>query len=147
MKRTSFLIIALAIAALLTGYLLSSISFVGRTGINLMYTEYKFLKSWWQGALLVFIVWMIFLFIQSMVLAKAQKATSNIVQVIALLIAVMGLFFSYSDFRNSISHRWLGERFHLGVYLFWIGWIIISVYQLVKQKTMLDNRTDDESFN
>jgi hypothetical protein len=28
----------------------------------------------------------------------------------------------------------LGERFHLGGYLFWIGWILISAYYLSKKR-------------
>ncbi len=111
-----------------------------------MYTEYRFLKSWWKGALLVFIVWMILLLIQSTIFNKARKAASRMVQVIALLIAVAGLIFSYSDFRNSISHRWLGERFHLGVYMFWLGWVVISVFLLLERRTNIE-AISHESFN
>ena len=46
---------------------------------------------------------------------------------ISVLIALVGLYFTYNDFRHTLSHRWLGERFHLGAYLFWIVWIAISV--------------------
>lgn len=147
LKRTPLLVLALAIGSLLTGYLLSSISFVGRAGINLAYTQYGFLKSWWKGALLVFIVWMILFLIQWLLLNRARKATANIVQVAALLVAVAGLFFCYSDFRNTISHRWLGERFHLGVYLFWLGWIVISVFILLSKRTERVNAINHESFN
>ena len=138
LKRNSILVLALATFALIDGYLLSAISFVGRTGINLVYTEYKFLKTWWKGAILVFIVWLILLGIQSYLSKKVSKATSNIIQAALLIVALAGLYLSYSDFRNSLSHRWLGERFHLGVYLFWLGWIAISIFVLVRKKPSVD---------
>ena len=57
------LIFLLAILSTVSGYLLSKASLVGRIGINLFYKEYKFLKVWWQGALVVFIVLLILLFV------------------------------------------------------------------------------------
>ncbi|MCW3079324.1 cytochrome d ubiquinol oxidase subunit II [Segetibacter sp.] len=134
LKRSSVFVFLLAVFALISGYLLSAISLAGRTGINLFYTQYKFLKDWWKGALLVFVVWVILLAIQLYVHKKASKSASIIVQAALLIIALAGLYMSYSDFRNSLSHRWLGERFHLGVYLFWLGWIAISVFMLLQKK-------------
>ena len=99
-----------------------------------MYTEYKFLKTWWKGAVLVFAVWLILLMVQSAVQKRLSRSASNIVQLIFLLAALAGLYFSFTDFRDSISHRWLGTRFHNGVYLFWFGWIVISVYLLIKKR-------------
>lgn len=129
----------LAIFSLIDGYLLSAISFVGKTGINLFYTEYKFLKSWWKGALLVFIVWMLLFSIQSYFQKKTSKGTSKIVHAVSLIIAVIGGFLSYVDFRNSVSHRWLGEQFHVGVYLFWLGWMAISIFLLTDRKSVDDS--------
>ena len=134
MKRFSIIPLSLAFTALITGYLLSGISFVGRTGINLLYTEYKFLKTWWKGALIVFVVWLLFYGLQFLITRKYNKATANIINITALLIAIAGLVFSYLDFRNTLSHRLLGERFHLGVYLFWLGWIAISFFLLLVTK-------------
>jgi hypothetical protein len=134
LKRNSIFVLALALFSLIDGYLLSAISLVGRTGINLFYTQYKFLKTWWKGALLVFIVWAILFTVQSYFGKRASKATSNIINCAALIIAIIGLYLSYADFRNSLSHRWLGERFHLGVYLFWLGWIAISIFMLLKKR-------------
>jgi hypothetical protein len=51
----------------------------------------------------------------------------------ALVLALIGLYFTYQDFRHNTAHRWLGERFHLGGYLFWIGWMAISVFYLIKK--------------
>lgn len=134
MKRNSVFVASLAVLSLIDGYLLSAISLVGKTGINLFYTQYKFLETWWKGALLVFIVWLILLAIQSYVHKTATRKSSSIVHAALLIIAIAGLYLSYSDFQNTLSHRWLGERFHLGVYLFWLGWIAISVFMLLHKK-------------
>jgi hypothetical protein len=133
-RRYSIVVIGLALFSLIDGYLLSAISFAGRAGISLFYTQYQFLKSWWKDALLVFIFWIILLAIESMVSKKVSKATAAIVQISLLIIAIAGLYLSYADFQNSLSHRLLGERFHLGVYVFWLGWIAISIFILLQKK-------------
>lgn len=134
MKRNTAIVFLLALFSLIDGYLLSAISLLGRAGISLFYTQYQFLKSWWKGAILVFVVWLILYTLQSAFDKRASKASSNVLQIILLLVAAAGLYFSYADFRNSLSHRWLGERFHLGVYLFWIGWMTISLLILSRKK-------------
>ncbi len=146
MKRNSILVISLVFFSLITGYLLSAISFVGRAGISLFHTQYQFLKTWWKGALLVFIVWIALFILQSVLYKRVSKSTSNIIQTVLLMIAIAGLYFSYSDFRNTLSHRWLGERFHLGVYLFWLVWIVITIF-ITLQKKPLEDITEIENDN
>jgi hypothetical protein len=128
LNRNRAFVIALAIFSLLAGYLLAGISFVGKAGISMMYTEYQFLKTWWKGGLLVFIVWLILFVFQSVVRKRVGQSPSNVVGGVMAIIAIAGLLLSYSDFTNTLSHRWLGTRFHLGVYLFWLGWIGIPVF-------------------
>jgi hypothetical protein len=134
LKQFSISGFLLGFIAVITGFLLSGISFVGRAGINLMYSEYKFLKTWWKGAILVYVVWLLLYVLQSFIAKKTAKKTANMVNIIALLIAVAGLVFSYADFHNTLSHRLLGEHFHLGVYLFWLVWIATSVVLLLRKK-------------
>ena len=67
---------------------------------------------------------------------KTKKAKA--VHIGCLLAALAGLYFTYYDFRHTTTHRLLGERFHLGGYLFWIGWIIISVYYLTQKKQIVE---------
>jgi hypothetical protein len=130
MKRIAPLVAFLAALSLLAGYLFSKMSWIGRVGINLIHKNYKFFKVWWQGALVVFAILMVFLLIQWLVQQKARPAAARIVQLILLLLAVAGLYYTYQDFRHDITHRWLKERFHLGGYLFWIGWMSISLFFL-----------------
>jgi len=132
MKRRLSLVAFLLVLSGIAGYLLSKASLVGRVGISLFYTQYKFLKTWWQGGLVIFIVWMILFFLQGLAKRKYAPLTSRMIQAGSIVIALIGLYFTYQDFRQNLSHRWLGERFHLGAYLFWIGWIIISVFYLTE---------------
>ena len=134
-KTTSFILFLLTALAALTGYLLSKASLVGKAGISLFYKQYGFLKVWWQGALVVLIVWLFLLGIQGWVSRRAKSNNAMLAHIVAIIVAVIGLFFTYHDFRNNLSHRLLGERFHIGGYLFWVGWIIISLYYLFKRRT------------
>jgi hypothetical protein len=128
------MMILLAVLSVIAGSLLSGASLAGRAGISLFYSEYGFLKVWWQAALAIFVLWMILLVVQRVVHNKAALPTARIVHVFALLLALAGLYFTYYDFRHSLSHRLLGERFHLGAYLFWFGWMIISLFYLLQKK-------------
>jgi len=139
LKQNSIFVISLALFSLLTGYLLSAISFTGKAGITLFYMQYQFLKTWWKDALLVFIVWIVLFTILQAISRRVSKVASNIIFTVTLSIAMAGLFSSYIDFRNSLSHRWLGERFHLGVYVFWLGWIAIALFLLLKKKTLFED--------
>lgn len=136
-KRISFLVIFLAALACFSGYLMSKASFIGRIGITYVYKEYRFLKTWWKGALAVFIVWIVLLVIQTIIEKKSLKRTAIIIHVAFILLALVGLYFTYSDFEHTTSHRWLKEKFHIGVYLFWLGWIIISAFCIVQKRTNL----------
>lgn len=124
----------LSALAVLSGYLLSKASLVGKLGMTLVYKEYSFLKVWWQGALAVLAAWLVLLLIQGGVNRRAKGGNAALAQVVALVLAAIGLFFTYQDFRNNLSHRLLGERFHIGGYLFWIGWMIISLFYLFRGK-------------
>lgn len=128
------MIVFLAALAALSGYLMSKASFIGRLGMTFVYKEYGFLKTWWKGALAVFVVWMILLIIQAIVERKLSKQAAAIIHIIFILLALAGLYFTYSDFQHTTTHRWLKEKFHIGAYLFWLGWIIISVFCMVQQR-------------
>jgi hypothetical protein len=126
-----FLLLGLAVVA---GYLLSKATLIGRTGIALFYKEYRFFRYWWKGALLIFAVWMLLFLLHHFLQRHLFRRHAALLHITALVIAVIGLYFTYSDFRNDFSHRLLGERFHLGFYLFWIGWMLISLYYLFQRR-------------
>lgn len=133
-KRVSLLVVFLTALASLSGYLMSKASFIGRLGMTYVYKEYRFLKTWWKGALAVFVIWMVLLLLQTMIEKKLSKTKAIAVHVVFILLALVGLYFTYSDFQHTTSHRWLKERFHIGAYLFWLGWIIISAFCIVQKR-------------
>jgi len=132
MRSNLLFIFFLAVLSIISGFLLSRMSWIGRVGINLMHKEYKFLKVWYKGAGVVFVVWMLLFLLQSMVQKKLSLASSRMVHIAAIIIAIAGLYITYKDFRTDFSHGLLKERFHLGAYLFWIGWMSISLFFLTK---------------
>lgn len=150
MKRSSSFAILLFALSALAGYLLSKASWAGRAGISLFYRQYTFLKTWWQAGLLVFFVWMALFFLQGWASRKLPLTVSKWIHTGAIIIALTGLYFTYQDFQHNTAHRWLGLRFHLGGYLFWMGWIAVSVFYLAKSNsinvTAALHTRGDESF-
>lgn len=139
MQKNNFLFVGcLAILSLLVGYLFSCISLVGKIGIGLFYHEYKFLKIWWRGSLIVFAIWLVLFLAHAFYYHRLSRMQYHIFSTLSLVASLAGLYFSYADFRNDLSHRWLGERFHLGVYLFWLVWvaIVIFIYQNNREKVV-----------
>jgi hypothetical protein len=131
MKPSTPLVLFLTALSIFSGYLFSKASLVGKVGMSLFYQEYNFLKTWWKGAFLVFAVLMILLIIQGLLQRRLAKKAATGLHTVLVIVAVAALYLTYYDFRHTLSHRLLGERFHIGAYLFWLGWIVISMYYLV----------------
>lgn len=134
-KRSAVFIFILAIMSAVSGYMMSSMSWIGRIGMTMFHKEYSFLKVWWQGALLVFGIWLIIFAGHSIVKKRVSKASALAANLISLIMAIGGLYFTYSDFRNDFSHGIMGEPFHVGFYLFWLGWIGISLFFLAQKSS------------
>ncbi len=113
--------------AIIIGWTLSKATIIGKVGIHLLHREYAFLNSWWKGALLVWGVWLVLEIIQYRIWKSNRRNINLMLQATFILLAVLGLYFTYLDFRT-FSHGLLGDRFHIGGYLFWIGWCMISIY-------------------
>lgn len=133
-KRYGSFIFLLAVLSGISGYMLSKSSWIGKVGINLFYQQYEFLKIWWQAGLVVFVVLMIVFAIHAVLKNRLSGGNGNMACIILLLIAIAGLYGTYHDFRHDFSHRLLGERFHIGAYLFWISWMLISLFFLFRKK-------------
>jgi len=131
------LLVILLLLSSISGYLMSKPSLVGRVGIDLFYREYRFLSVWWKGALSVFIVLFLLTLIQGMIHFRVRKGRSVLFQVLFLLLAVGGFIITYMDFHSDRTHRWLRDRFHIGVYLFWCGWALVSIFYLLSPKKRL----------
>jgi len=133
-KRWLSLLVFLIALSVLSGYMMSKASWVGKFGISFFYKQYTFLKIWWQGAIIVFSGLLLIFIIKALVRKALNNTSAIIVYIISLLLALAGLYFTYYDFRHDISHRLLGERFHIGAYLFWLGWISICLFYLLAKK-------------
>lgn len=127
-KSLSLLVLFQVILMTIAGYLISKMSLIGRLGIDFFYSEYKVFKSAWKTALLLFVIQMVLLFVQWIVNKRYDRKIANIVSSILLIVALLGLFATYNDFQNTLSHKLLKEKFHLGFYIFWLGWISTSLY-------------------
>ncbi|MCF3109306.1 cytochrome d ubiquinol oxidase subunit II [Niabella sp. CC-SYL272] len=132
MKRNYYvLLVLLLFTALLSGILTSGISLVGRVGVNTFYKSYRFFKIWWQAALVCLLVLLLATLLLYAIDKKFKGHKRVLLLAAFLLIFLGGLYSTYSDFRNSLSHRWLGERFHLGIYLYWLGFCIADLFFLL----------------
>ena len=134
MIRISPLILFTAFLSIVSGFLISRASWISKIGMDLFYKQYGFLQVWWQAALAVFAILMFFLLVQLFVQKRLAHGGARTVHTIFLLAALTGLYFTYYDFRHTLTHRITGENFHLGFYLFWIGWIVISLFYIFQKK-------------
>lgn len=145
MKRNLPLILLLALLACISGFLLSKGSWLGRVGMGIFYKDYTFLNIWWQGAAVMFILFLLLLIIHSVLQRTLSLAVARISHIIGFMVALAGLYLTYHDFRNDLSHRLMGERFHIGFYLFWLGWMIISISFLFRKKKAIEVSRRDEA--
>lgn len=135
MKRNYLLLLFILLCiAVLSGNLTAGMSFVGHFGISFFYKQFSFFKSWWQSALVCFILMMVIGIVLYFIDRTLNGIKRKTVQIILFLIFLAGLYFTFRDFRTDITHRWLGERFHVGIYLYWIGFCIISLFFALTDK-------------
>ncbi len=135
MKRVLPVLLLLAVLSAISGVLMSGMNFIGRIGVSWVHKEYHFLKIWWQGALAVFGALLVLFAIQGIIKMRLSKGVNAAVQIVAFLLALGALYLAYDDFRHNFSHKIIGERFHLGIYLFFISWMIVSLFHLFSNKT------------
>jgi hypothetical protein len=147
LKRFVTLFLFLAALSVMSGYLMSRATWIGKVGISLFHKEYEFLKTWWQGALIVFCGLLVVLILHAILHSYLKKISATIAFLVSLFLGVGGLYFSYSDFRSDLSHRLMGERFHLGVYIFWMGWITISLSYLFSKKAKAPDKPNSVSVS
>lgn len=144
MKRIVPFILLLAAIACTSGFLLSKASWIGRVGMTFFYKEYNFMKVWWQGAIAVFLVFMVLILFHGLLFRRLPLFASRILHVLFFFAAAAGLYFTYDDFSNEMSHRLLGHRFHLGFYLVWIGWMLIAFFFLGMKKKKVELAATNE---
>ena len=136
-KRIITLNAILVPLAIIAGWTLSKASLVGKVGINVLHREYQFLNSWWKGALLIWVIWLVLEIVQYQILKRYRRSINLTIQAAFIFLAVLGIYYTYLDFKT-FSHGILGDRFHIGGYLFWIGWCIISIFFIKLRSIEID---------
>jgi hypothetical protein len=144
MKRNYLLLFFILIfLSLLSGNLTAGVSLVGKIGISFFYKQFSFFQSWWQSSLVCLALMLVVGAILYFIDRSTNGLKRKIVLIACFLIFLAGLYFTFSDFRTDLAHRWLGERFHVGVYLYWIGFGIISLFfALTEKKKIMANDTE-----
>ena len=127
MKKSTSLLLFQALLAVVSGILITQMSFLGRVGIHTMYRQFLIFRSWWKTALLLFFVQCLIIgllwTIQKMTtLSIAKKAAW-----VLLIIGIIGFGATYWDFSTTM-HKVMKAKFHFGFYLFWIGWWVSCLY-------------------
>jgi len=129
-KKLFPFILLLLLVSSVSGWLMSQASWLGRVGISLLHREYNLLKIWWQGGGVIFLLLAALLWLQSGFRLRMARTPYFLLQAFFILLALAGLYATKQDFSTDYSHRLLGWRFHFGVYLFWLGWICVSLYSI-----------------
>lgn len=119
-----------AFLCILEAYLISKISLIGKIGIAMFYKQYRFLRSGWKTFLLLFGIQLLLILLLHLAKKRLPARKANYTAAVFLILAIMGLWGTYYDFQYTFSHRLLKEKFHLGFYLFWLGWMGSCVYYL-----------------
>lgn len=131
LRRNLLFVVFLLLLSAISGWLIHKMSLLGRIGISLIHKEYGFLKNPITAGGAVFGVLLLLFILQLVAVRRLQRSRANLINAVAMLLAIGGLYVTYNDFHSDITHRLLKERFHLGFYLFWIGWMCISMYMFV----------------
>jgi hypothetical protein len=131
-KPLAILITAQALLCLLSSYLISKISLIGKIGIAIFYKQYKFLRSGWKTFLFLFAIELLVIGILYFLHRKRSTKVTVYTALGITIAALAGLWFTYDDFLHTYTHRLLKEKFHMGFYLFWIGMIGTCLFFLVQ---------------
>lgn len=135
----SILILAQAAQTLLATYFISKISLIGKIGIVLFYKQYKLLRSGWKTFLLFFGLQLLIIGLLWYMQQKRGSRKTIFTATVFIMLALIGLITTYYDFQYTYAHRLLKERFHLGFYLFWIGWMASCIYFIVANQNRKKN--------
>ncbi|MBV7439805.1 hypothetical protein KRX57_00050 [Weeksellaceae bacterium TAE3-ERU29] len=127
MRGRVILVLIQSTLSLISGILVSKMSFLGKVGITLIYREYSILKVWWKVALLFFAIQLIVILVLSMIKHFYNVKTTRLVAVTLFILGLLGVYLTYIDFTET-SHKMLNSSFHAGFYLFWVSFFITCAY-------------------
>lgn len=137
--------LVLAVLSVVSGNLMTESRWIAKVGISLFHKDFNFTKVWWQGAIAVFILQLIFFGIHTVIYRTMHITLGRVIHVLLFLIAATALYLNYDDFQDDMSHRWLGHHFHAGFYLIWIGWMTTAIYFLFSAKKKVELKDLDDT--
>lgn len=114
MKKIFYLLSIQLLLSILAGSFLSEMNFLERIGFH--FTNYSFLKVWWQASLVVFTVQALLILILWSVKRFSVYKNFIIVNLLCIILGILGLFYSYYQFTNSL-YVLLNKRFKIGTYI------------------------------
>lgn len=142
MRGRVILILIQSTLSLISGILVSKMSFLGKVGISLIYREYSILKVWWKAAILFFAIQLFVIFALSVVKRVYNVKTTRLVAITLFIFGLLGIYLTYIDFTET-SHKMLNSSFHAGFYLFWVSFFVTCAYfmnfKIKNEKTINDD--------
>ncbi|MTG96674.1 cytochrome d ubiquinol oxidase subunit II [Myroides sp. BIT-d1] len=135
-KNITILALVQLILSYVSAELMGRMSFIGRQGINFVYTQYTVLKTPWKTALIIFSIQLILILILAMFKFFTARYISITVIVFALLAGFAGAYYTFLDLTTT-SHKTMGTMFRIGSYLFWGSWTITCLFFMFLRKKKL----------
>ena len=127
MKNFSIICLIQAIISIISSILISKMSFIGKIGVSTFYSQYAVFKTWWKTAFILFIIEFLLLLFLKIFKEKVSITFARILAFLLIIIGSIGAYLTYIDFTTT-SHKMMRFSFHLGFYLFWVGWFISCFY-------------------
>jgi hypothetical protein len=103
-------------------------------GIATIHREYRLLRSGWKTFLLLFGIQIAIIITLNIIQKKVSRKSMILTASLLLGVAAIGFFITFQDFLHTYTHRLLKERFHLGFYLFWMGWMGSCIFFLANSR-------------
>lgn len=127
MKNFSIICLIQAIISIISSILISKMSFIGKIGVSTFYSQYAVFKTWWKTAFILFIIEFLLLLFLKIFKEKVSITFARTLAFLLIIIGSIGAYLTYVDFTTT-SHKMMRFSFHLGFYLFWVGWFISCFY-------------------
>lgn len=141
-KNITILTLVQLILAYASAELMGRMSFIGRQGINFVYTQYTVLKTPWKTAIIIFAIQVALIVLLALFKFYTAHYVSVSVILFAFLAGFIGAYLTHVDLTTT-SHKSMGMMFRIGSYLFWTSWTITCTVFLFlrKKKVVLDELT------
>ena len=142
MNGLSTLVAVQALLSTISGVLVSQMSFVGKVGISVLYSEYGIFKIWWKTAVLLFALQLLLILVLWLIKLLMGRRLALAAFSLVLLFGLVGAYFTYIDFTTT-SHRMMKESFHAGAYLIWGSWGLSCLYFMIVRRHKRRSETTD----